>query len=263
MRELAFDIEDYTDSFMIRVDHESDQLPTGFKGFFRKLKKMKAHPEIADEIDELIKTCAMEASKRHKSVAASVAEQRHRTSSTKSATVNHADGGRVQQAAAACGGGGGGHGDGDSAMDGCGGEAAPAVAEDDVVRGGCSGRRPPGQPAEVGFRQFAGYVTVNETHGRALFYWFFEATANMATKPLVLWLNGGPGCSSVGYVVLEELGPLLVNKHEGLTLNTGSWNKEANMLFVESLAGVGFSCTNTTTDLAHFGDNLNGINLRT
>lgn len=52
-------------------------------------------------------------------------------------------------------------------------------------------QRLPGQPAELGFRQFAGYVTVNETHGRALFYWFFEAASDVATKPLVLWLNGG------------------------------------------------------------------------
>ncbi|XP_006657371.2 serine carboxypeptidase-like 34 [Oryza brachyantha] len=114
----------------------------------------------------------------------------------------------------------------------------------------------PGQPGEVGFRQFAGYVTVNETHGRALFYWFFEASKDVASRPLVLWLNGGPGCSSVGYGALEELGPLLVNKNETLTLNPDSWNKEANLLFVESPAGVGFSYTNTTTDLANFGDSL-------
>lgn len=48
----------------------------------------------------------------------------------------------------------------------------------------------PGQPP-VKFRQYAGYVTVNETHGRALFYWFFEATQNPSKKPLLLWLNGG------------------------------------------------------------------------
>jgi serine carboxypeptidase-like clade 2 len=49
----------------------------------------------------------------------------------------------------------------------------------------------PGQPSEVGFQQFAGYVTANESHGRALFYWFFEATHDVEHKPLVLWLNGG------------------------------------------------------------------------
>lgn len=48
----------------------------------------------------------------------------------------------------------------------------------------------PGQPA-VDFRHYAGYVTVNETNGRALFYWFYEAATNPDQKPLVLWLNGG------------------------------------------------------------------------
>ena len=57
----------------------------------------------------------------------------------------------------------------------------------------------PGQPSEVGFRHFAGYVTANESHGRALFYWFFEAAHDVAKKPLVLWLNGGT--STTLYVI--------------------------------------------------------------
>uniref|UniRef100_A0A8R7UVN3 Carboxypeptidase n=1 Tax=Triticum urartu TaxID=4572 RepID=A0A8R7UVN3_TRIUA len=85
--------------------------------------------------------------------------------------------------------------------------------------------RLPGQPA-VKFAQYAGYVTVNEAHGRALFYWFFEATAGAAKKPLVLWLNGGPGCSSIGYGEAEELGPFLVQKGKPeLKWNPYSWNK--------------------------------------
>ncbi|VAI78598.1 serine carboxypeptidase-like 34 [Triticum dicoccoides] len=115
----------------------------------------------------------------------------------------------------------------------------------------------PGQPAGLGVRQFAGYVTVNETHGRALFYWFFEATHDVAKKPLVLWLNGGPGCSSLGYGALEEIGPLLIQKGTPeLRLNPNAWNKEANLLFLEQPAGVGFSYTNTTADLERFGDEL-------
>nr|CAB3452343.1 unnamed protein product [Digitaria exilis] len=38
VRELAYDIEDYTDTFMVNVNHDHDKLPMGFKGFFRKLK---------------------------------------------------------------------------------------------------------------------------------------------------------------------------------------------------------------------------------
>lgn len=48
----------------------------------------------------------------------------------------------------------------------------------------------PGQPP-VDFRQYAGYVRVSKKHGRALFYWFFEAMEKPEEKPLVLWLNGG------------------------------------------------------------------------
>lgn len=48
----------------------------------------------------------------------------------------------------------------------------------------------PAQP-NVAFRHYAGYVTVNEANGRALFYWFYEASARPDEKPLVLWLNGG------------------------------------------------------------------------
>lgn len=48
----------------------------------------------------------------------------------------------------------------------------------------------PGQPP-VRFKHYAGYVNVNASHGRALFYWFFEAFDNSHKRPLVLWLNGG------------------------------------------------------------------------
>ena len=49
----------------------------------------------------------------------------------------------------------------------------------------------PGQPAGVDFDQYSGYVTVNSSAGRALFYYFVESPADSSTKPLVLWLNGG------------------------------------------------------------------------
>ncbi|KAL2484976.1 Serine carboxypeptidase-like 34 [Abeliophyllum distichum] len=114
----------------------------------------------------------------------------------------------------------------------------------------------PGQPA-VSFKQYAGYVNVNQTHGRALFYWFFEATKNPQKKPLLLWLNGGPGCSSIGYGEAEELGPFFTQKGKPeLKFNNNSWNKGANLLFVESPIGVGFSYTNTSSDIKQLGDTV-------
>ncbi|XP_055815115.1 serine carboxypeptidase-like 40 [Solanum dulcamara] len=112
--------------------------------------------------------------------------------------------------------------------------------------------RLPGQPP-VKFQQYGGYVTVNESAGRALFYYFSEAE-NSKSLPLLLWLNGGPGCSSMAFGAMEELGPFRVNS-DGKTLhrNRYAWNRAANV-FLESPAGVGFSYTNTSSDLNTTGD---------
>ncbi|OEL21227.1 Serine carboxypeptidase-like 40 [Dichanthelium oligosanthes] len=107
----------------------------------------------------------------------------------------------------------------------------------------------PGQPPRVDFEQYAGYVTVDEDDGRELFYYFVEAPHDAASKPLILWLNGGPGCSSLGYGAMMELGPFRV-KPGGrmLSRNRHAWNNVANILFLESPAGVGFSLSGNATD---------------
>ncbi|XP_021807909.1 serine carboxypeptidase-like 45 [Prunus avium] len=110
----------------------------------------------------------------------------------------------------------------------------------------------PGQP-QVSFQQYAGYVTVDENQQRALFYYFVEAETDAASKPLVLWLNGGPGCSSVGAGAFIEHGPF---KPSGdiLLKNDFSWNKEANMLYLESPAGVGFSYSSNQSFYGYVDD---------
>ncbi|KAH7365080.1 hypothetical protein KP509_18G008000 [Ceratopteris richardii] len=112
-----------------------------------------------------------------------------------------------------------------------------------------------GQP-QVSFKHYAGYVTVSESHGRALFYWFFESSQkNYSQMPLVLWLNGGPGCSSVGNGALGEMGPFFTNDSgTGLTLNKHAWNRAANIIFLESPYGTGFSYSNTSSDYEQLND---------
>ncbi|KAF9599675.1 hypothetical protein IFM89_001621 [Coptis chinensis] len=106
----------------------------------------------------------------------------------------------------------------------------------------------PGQP-KVDFRQFAGYIDVDEKNGRSLFYYYVEAEKDADKKPLTLWLNGGPGCSSMGGGAFTELGPFFPRGDgRGLVRNPKSWNKASNLLFVESPAGVGWSYSNTTSD---------------
>ncbi|KAL7134481.1 hypothetical protein ABFS83_11G029400 [Erythranthe nasuta] len=113
----------------------------------------------------------------------------------------------------------------------------------------------PGQSFNVSFAHYSGYATVNKESGRALFYWFFEAEVDPSSKPIVLWLNGGPGCSSVAFGLAEEIGPFHIEKDgKSIYLNPYSWNKAANILFLDSPAGVGFSYSNTSSDLFTNGD---------
>ncbi|XP_004136792.1 serine carboxypeptidase-like 45 [Cucumis sativus] len=103
----------------------------------------------------------------------------------------------------------------------------------------------PGQPI-VNFKQFGGYITIDELQSRSLFYYFVEAQSDPTSKPLVLWLNGGPGCSSLGAGAFIENGPFRP-KGDVLILNEFSWNNVANVLYLESPAGVGFSFSKNTT----------------
>ncbi|KAG8565529.1 hypothetical protein GDO81_012894 [Engystomops pustulosus] len=97
----------------------------------------------------------------------------------------------------------------------------------------------PGLDNQPSFQQFSGFL--NASGGKHLHYWFVECQDDPKSCPLVLWLNGGPGCSSL-MGLLTEHGPFLIQP-DGRTLenNEHSWNKIANVLYLESPAGVGFS----------------------
>jgi cathepsin A (carboxypeptidase C) len=67
-----------------------------------------------------------------------------------------------------------------------------------------------------------------------------RSRAAKATDPLVIWLSGGPGCSS-GFGLFFENGPYSVNADMTLNKNEYSWNNNANMVFVDQPVGTGFS----------------------
>jgi len=73
------------------------------------------------------------------------------------------------------------------------------------------------------------------------FIGFFEARTNPSTSPLILWLTGGPGCSSI-LALLVENGPCYVNDQASNTyLSSTSWTEAANVVWVDQPPGTGFS----------------------
>ncbi|KAF0720360.1 Aste57867_371 [Aphanomyces stellatus] len=91
----------------------------------------------------------------------------------------------------------------------------------------------------INFDQYAGYIPL-PSNGQKMFYWLTESESNPSTDPLVLWLNGGPGCSSISGF-FTELGPFVVQSDLTVKRNPYAWNRKANVVFLESPAGVGFS----------------------
>jgi serine carboxypeptidase-like clade 2 len=106
----------------------------------------------------------------------------------------------------------------------------------------------PGLDQMPPFKIYAGYLNINTTTGKVFFYTLVEAATNPETAPLVRFFNGGPGCSSVGGGMFEELGPLIPGANGTLRVNPYSFNTAANVLFIESPVGVGFSFSKTNSD---------------
>ena len=85
---------------------------------------------------------------------------------------------------------------------------------------------------------YSGYLSASPV--KYFHYIFHEADYNPDRKPLVLWLNGGPGCSSLSGWASEH-GPMKMDKTGKFQLNEYSWHLAANMLYMESPGNVGFS----------------------
>ncbi|XP_025207342.1 venom serine carboxypeptidase-like [Melanaphis sacchari] len=88
----------------------------------------------------------------------------------------------------------------------------------------------------------AGYLTVNETHGSNLFFWFFPAANRTGDAPVVLWLQGGPGAPSL-YSVFNEHGPFTVDAAGSLWPRRHAWTTTHSMLYVDNPVGTGYSFT--------------------
>eukprot|EP01087_Luapelamoeba_hula_P011622 TRINITY_DN3174_c1_g1_i3.p1 TRINITY_DN3174_c1_g1~~TRINITY_DN3174_c1_g1_i3.p1 ORF type:complete len:463 (+),score=51.42 TRINITY_DN3174_c1_g1_i3:205-1593(+) len=103
-------------------------------------------------------------------------------------------------------------------------------------------------PWPLSYSMYSGYLTVDQEHGRNIFFWFVESENNPENDPLVLWLQGGPGCSGM-FGLTAEHGPIVANsKTGGMSPNYFAWNRVANILYIDAPAGVGFSYSMNASD---------------
>ncbi|KAI8137123.1 serine carboxypeptidase-domain-containing protein [Fennellomyces sp. T-0311] len=102
--------------------------------------------------------------------------------------------------------------------------------------------------------QYAGHIEIAPETNSNLFFWMIEPTHE--TGKLVLWLNGGPGCSSMDGLFLEN-GPYRVNPDLSVNISLGGWQDHATIVYLDQPVGTGFSFSDMSayaTDMTQIVD---------
>lgn len=87
---------------------------------------------------------------------------------------------------------------------------------------------------------YSGYFTVNKTANSNMFFWYFEAANNTDKAPVILWLQGGPGASSL-FGLFTENGPFYVDTDMKLIAREFSWHNDHHLIYLDNPVGTGFS----------------------
>lgn len=95
----------------------------------------------------------------------------------------------------------------------------------------------------------AGYFQLPHSKAARMFYFFFESRQSKSV-PVVVWLTGGPGCSSE-LALFYENGPFKIANNLSLLWNDYGWDKESNIIFVDQPIGTGFSYSSDESDIRH------------
>ena len=110
-------------------------------------------------------------------------------------------------------------------------------------------------------KSYSGYLKVDDQ--KQLHYVFVESKNDPKTDPILVWFNGGPGCSSLlGF--MQEHGPWVIEDYAtNVTENPYPWIANASMIYLESPAGVGFSPWNIEQEKMVYNDMIQSENAYT
>lgn len=90
---------------------------------------------------------------------------------------------------------------------------------------------------------YSGFFTVDERLNSNLFFWYIEAENHKANDPWIVWLQGGPGVTSLAGL-FDEIGPFIYTNGQ-LKARKWTWSKKYSILFIDNPVGSGFSFTNS------------------
>ncbi|KAH8671597.1 Alpha/Beta hydrolase protein [Xylariales sp. PMI_506] len=139
--------------------------------------------------------------------------------------------------------------------------AAPQFLTANTTKFAVDGTAIPDVDWDVG-ESYAGRLSItDDPEGEDQFYfWFFPSTNALAKDEIIIWLNGGPGCSSLEGL-LQENGPFLWQYGTFQPVpNPWSWNRLSNIVYIEQPIGTGFSTgTVTATNEEDIADQFNGF----
>ncbi|GAB0092610.1 hypothetical protein DMENIID0001_076170 [Sergentomyia squamirostris] len=89
---------------------------------------------------------------------------------------------------------------------------------------------------------YSGFLTVNRNYASNLFFWFCKAKENSEDAPVILWLQGGPGFTSL-YGMFYENGPFYLTPELDFPPREHSWHLDHNIIYIDNPVGAGFSFT--------------------
>ncbi|GAX82651.1 hypothetical protein CEUSTIGMA_g10077.t1 [Chlamydomonas eustigma] len=96
-------------------------------------------------------------------------------------------------------------------------------------------------------KRSAGYFKLNRTVDAHMFYFLFQSRNQIDTDPVVLWMTGGPGCSSE-LAVFYENGPYSINADMTLTETKYGWDRFHTTIFIDQPINTGFSYSEADED---------------